>query len=133
LNGVTVSKYCRHCSRYTKSAGMHSTSEHKGRNKFSYVPPVSTVNAAAPAVAPAPETQLPPIAARMAQVSPPVTPDPVSFAAGPMLRSPHTSYDFSNMGSRDDEASAALPDPYTNGFLSFLGGLPHSSVKDQGR
>lgn len=93
-----------------------------------------TGNAAAPAGAPAPETQHPPVAvaASLAQVSPPVTPSPMSFAAGPMLRSPHTSYDFSNMGSRD-EASAALPDPYTNGFLSFLGGLPHSSVKDQGR
>ena len=50
LNGAIVSKCCRHCARYTKSSGMHSTSEHKGtRNTFAYVPPAPVV---APAVAP---------------------------------------------------------------------------------
>ena len=67
LNGVIVSKYCRHCGRYTKSKGIHSTSEHKG-HKFAYVPPVASGNAGAPA--PAPATQQLPVSASLAHVSP---------------------------------------------------------------
>jgi hypothetical protein len=131
LNGVIVSKYCRHCARYTKSSGMHSTSEHKGTRKFAYVPP-------APAVvppAPAPETMRPPVAARLAQVSPPASVAPgVSFAAGTMFRAvPHTTYDFEGMGTREDDSDVDLVDSVPRSFLSFLGGSPDPSVKGHGR
>jgi hypothetical protein len=136
LNGAIVSKYCRHCARYTKSSGMHSTSEHKGtRNLFAYVPPAPAVAPAVIPPAPAPETMRPPIAARMAQVSPPVSGAPgVSFAAGTMFRAvPHTTYDFEGMGSREDDSPDALVDSVPSSFLAFLGGTSDPSVKGQGR
>jgi hypothetical protein len=146
LNGVIVSKYCRHCSRYTKSSGMHSSTEHKGKNKFPYVAPVASAPAAAPAAAPE-ITGPPPVAASLAQVSPPVTPSPeVTFAplAGQMFRSvPQTTYDFGNMSTREGGSAGGFiaavpdsnrePDPFPNSFLSFLGGTPDPSIKDQGR
>ncbi len=73
MNGVVVSKYCRHCGRYTKSSGMHSTSDHKGtRNQFAYVPPAAAVVPPAPA----PETMRPPVGVAMAHMSPPVSSAP---------------------------------------------------------
>jgi hypothetical protein len=140
LNGVVVSKYCRHCGRYTKSSGMHSTSDHKGtKSQFAYVPPAAAVIPPAPA----PETMRPPVGAAgaLAQVSPPASSNPgvsfaddVSFAPGPMFRAvPHTTYDFEGMGSREGDSAAGHLASVPRSFLSFLGGDPDPSVKGQGR
>ncbi len=117
-----------------KSSGMHSTSEHKGTRKFVYVPPAPSVVPPAPN----PETNRPPVAAHMAQVSPPASVAPgVSFAAGTMFRSvPHTTYDFEDMGTRKEASDVDyvdLGDSVPRSFLSFLGGSPDPSVKGQGR
>ena len=92
MKGKVVAKGCRNCKRYTRGTSMHSTVEHKGRNKVPYKAPDG---ASAPAPGPGPA-----LSASLAH-----TPAPaprVSFAdnvvSGPMLRaSPRTTYDFSNM------------------------------------
>jgi hypothetical protein len=130
LNGVTKAKYCRHCGRYTKSAGMHSTAEHRGTRKFDYVPP--TGGGVAPPAG---------LVAGMAQVSPPGTPAPsdgrhVHFPPEPMLRSgPHTSYDFRDMGAREGDSTAGghLAASQPDSFWSFLGNDYGPSVKGRGR
>ena len=90
---------------------------------------------------PASTAVLPPAIASLAQVTPPVSPDPsVSFVLpAPMYRGhavPHTTYDFEGMGSREGPPAAGLVASVPRSFLSFLGGDggdPNPSVKGQGR
>ena len=134
MNGKVVSKGCRHCKRYTRGTSMHSTLEHKGRNKVAYKPPDG---AAAPAPAPAPS---PSLSASLAQVPAAAPTSRVSFedtadepfSPGPMLRaSPRTTYDFSNMPRSEPSAVAAnMAAADSNSWWDIISGDYSSYLKE---